>query len=51
MFDLTKQESLANIKIWKSLVTDHMNVNKITEMIIGNKTDLIYLREVAMSDA
>ena len=32
-------------------MTDHTNVNKVIEMMIGNKTDLICLREVSMGDA
>jgi hypothetical protein len=37
--------------MWKSLINDHINVNKVSEMLIGNKSDLVYLREVSSIDA
>jgi hypothetical protein len=37
--------------MWKSLINDHINVNKVSEMLIGNKSDLVYLREVSIIDA
>lgn len=33
------------------MVTDHTNVTRLVEIIIGNKSDLVCLREVSLIEA
>ena len=46
VFDLTNEESLHNLALWKERVEEDNNENK-KSILIGNKLDLKQLREVS----
>lgn len=40
VFDLTKEDTLENIKTWYKQLTDHVNRDDIVTILVGNKCDL-----------
>lgn len=50
IFDLTNEESLNALKMWRERVEAERN-GKITELLIGTKKDLKHLREVTKESA
>lgn len=46
VFDLTNEDSMRSLKVWKDRVAEHNSCNRTVEMLVGNKTDLRHLREV-----
>lgn len=50
VFDLTNEQTLNNLKLWREIVQQH-NHNRVTQLLLGNKKDLKYLREVSRDEA
>ena len=44
VYDITKENSLESLSEWRKKVLDHANCPKMTEVLIGNKSDLVNLR-------
>ena len=51
VFDLTNINTFNNVIKWYKEVLNHVNESDITIMLVGNKSDLSYLRAVNMNDA
>ena len=51
VFDVTNQDSLINLEKWRELVQKYINTQSFTEILIGNKIDLINFREVPSENA
>lgn len=47
VFDVTNEESLLNLDKWRDLALKYINTQNFTEMLIGNKIDLMNFREVS----
>lgn len=49
VYDVTKKQSLANLKTWNYLFEEHQNLDAL-KIFVGNKIDLTSEREVSKKE-
>lgn len=50
-YDVTNRDSFDNVKTWIQELRNHLELEQLTMMLIGNKTDLDELRQVQTAEA
>lgn len=50
VYDITNRNSFDNIENWLQSISHHMDVDKMTIMLVGNKSDLDQLRQIQITE-